>query len=143
MAYALEVSPDCHPEQVAIWDTSRRKIVSVAIPPRLPPEKAADPDEDPPAAGWDFQGARVTFEGKVVKVAACRVGLLKLLAETDGPIRCEDLADGGWAPGHRRTGPENVRRHIGMLREEIRTGVPALEFDPITAQGQGYELVLR
>jgi len=140
--YALAVDPLCTPDMVKVCGGGK-VVVAVAIPKQVQESKKVMVESEEPEAGWVVTATAASYDGKRVKVAPSRLGLLLLLVDAESPIPVKTLSEEGWLPHETCTGEPNVRQHVARLNAEIRAAVAGLDFDPIEGTGQGYRLVFR
>lgn len=104
---------------------------------------AAVADEPPAAASWVVTDRAVRYDGRLVPIAASRIGLMRLLVDAREPLAAKVLADDGWLPHRTQTSEANVRRHVAELNRELKEAFPDLGFEPVVGTGAGYALMFR
>lgn len=125
--YGARISPGEVVTRVEVFG-SHGKIASLKVPPPV----AASPPPD----GWDFSRAVPHHNGKPIEIHGIRAGLLRVLAEAEGPLtlaairsRWETQAEDG-----------TIRWHLARLRTSLSRYFkpPTVEYTP-----SGYVLRVR
>jgi hypothetical protein len=128
------LAPGVAVRRVAVFDEQGRTILDVLVPPGVP--------EKPPEAlpGWDFSGNAPRFDGEQKKILGRSLQLLRVLAETDGPVSAEQLR-AAW-PDYTPS-ESTIRNQVADLRKRLKTAFPSWEGECITSTGAGYQLHIR
>jgi hypothetical protein len=125
--------------KVRLEDFQGLEVASLSVPsgadeiPETVPEPLAVP-------GWDFTGAVPRFDGTLVPISGQKLRLLRVLAESEGPLPVDELRRKAWKDP--RTVDVTIRWTIGKLGDVLREAFPGLE-TPITNGIDGYSLALR
>lgn len=133
--YIKHVSPGAVLKKVKFFGEGKTPIATLPIP-------FADETVVTKATiakrGWDFSDTIPRLDGTIVPVSGRNAEVLKVLAESRGPVPGKVLRDA--LDPHMSEG--TVRWHISSLRDALKTMFPGLE-EPIETTPEGYSLQIR